>query len=203
MLVKLLGLLSLGEPNKCLTSVIPREWNWLDRWKGTELRSYPILVTILSRVCGRAKGTLPVALTASWKPKRTTCTWLMPWLSKSSSSFSFDSVVAMIFRSVDLTNSLRLAMRVVMCSHLSFGSSAPWKWNPEGLNYSGPNTSARSFPFWPSSLGRTEPQKGLLLTERGHVLNSAALLLSGAIANQPLEKQHLAFTLVGSRDTVS
>lgn len=54
----------------------------------------------------------------------------MPWLSKSSSSFSFDSVVAMIFRSVDLTNSLRLAMRVVMCSHFSFGSSAPCEQNP-------------------------------------------------------------------------
>lgn len=64
-------------------------------------------------------------LTASWKPKSTTCTWLMPWLSKSSSSFSLDSVVAMIFRSVDLTNSLRLAMRVVICSHFSLGSSGP------------------------------------------------------------------------------
>lgn len=70
-----------------------------------------------------------VLLTASWKPKSTTWTWLMPWLSKSSSSFSLDSVVAMIFRSVVLTNSLRLAMRVVICSHLSLGSSAPCESN--------------------------------------------------------------------------
>lgn len=42
---------SLGESNKCLTSVIQREWNWLNRWKGTGLQLY--------RVCGRAKGTLP------------------------------------------------------------------------------------------------------------------------------------------------
>lgn len=47
----------------------------------------------------------------------------MLWLSKPSSSFSFDNVVAVGFWSMTLT--LRLSMRVVICSHFSLGSSAP------------------------------------------------------------------------------
>lgn len=92
--------------------------------KERELKFHLIFLTNFSRSLWK-KHWQNFILTASWKLKSTTWTWLMPWLSKSSSSFSFDSVVAMIFRSVDLTNSLRLVMRVVMCSHFSLGSSGP------------------------------------------------------------------------------
>lgn len=69
------------------------------------------------------------SLTASWKPNSTTCSWLIARLSKSSSSLSCDSVLAMIFRSAIRTKSPRLATRVEMCSCFSLVSSAPYRDN--------------------------------------------------------------------------
>lgn len=66
-------------------------------------------------------------LTASWKPNSTTCSWLMATLSKSSSSLSWESVLAMIFLSAIRTKSARLTTRVEMCCGFSFISSEPWR----------------------------------------------------------------------------
>lgn len=64
-------------------------------------------------------------LTASWKLKSATCSWLIAVLSKSSSSLSWDRVLAIIFLSAILTKSPRLATSVEICWCFSLVSSDP------------------------------------------------------------------------------
>ena len=64
-------------------------------------------------------------LTASWKPNSTTCNWLMAVLSKSSSSLSWERVLAMIFLSAMRTKSPRLTTRVETCWCFSLVTSEP------------------------------------------------------------------------------